>query len=285
MALYQPKIWKFNGNKDSVQWLKEYRSEIGGPEGPGDGMGHVYFGTCLEGAALDWYCNILEYEPKVYWYLLPAAFSSHWDPITHEIHAWDVLPSSSPTSTDKATATLQALPLQTSPTSYSTTNQAWKATSESMKRERGGKGEEGEEEDRARKEGDEQVADALDDMNDIVMTSWLMDCSHQSTTAIASPKPVPTKPYDTLVPPEPIESPTTPLSHLPTISHGNECLSWHWPNIYHFILCEFIPKSSTAELKLCKGNSVKGQGVLEWNCEEAILYILFVWVVLKMHIM
>ena len=40
-----------------------------------------------------------------------------------------------------------------------------------MKRERGGKGEEGEEEDRARKEGDEQVADALDDMNDIVMTS------------------------------------------------------------------------------------------------------------------
>ena len=34
---------------------------------------------------------------------------------------------------------------------------------------------------------------------------------------------------------------------------------------------------STAELQ--------DQGVLEWNCEEAILYILFVWVVLKMHIM
>ena len=104
MAFYQPKIRKFNGNEDSVQWLKDYRSEIGGPEGPGNGMGHVYFGTCLEGAALDWYCNTLEYEPKVYWNLLPMAFSSHWDPITHRIHVWDILPSSSPASTDDTTA-------------------------------------------------------------------------------------------------------------------------------------------------------------------------------------
>ena len=110
MAFYQPKIQKFNGNEDSVQWLMDYRSKIGGPEGPGDGMGHVYFGTCLEGAALDWYCNTLEYEPKVYWNLLPTAFSSHWDPITHGIHAQDILLSSSPTSTDDATAASRALP-------------------------------------------------------------------------------------------------------------------------------------------------------------------------------
>ena len=79
MAFYQPKIRKFNGNEDSMQWLKDYRSKIGGPKGPGDGMGHIYFGTCLEGAALDWYCNTLEYELKVSWNLLPAAFSSHWE--------------------------------------------------------------------------------------------------------------------------------------------------------------------------------------------------------------
>ena len=104
MALYQPKIWKFSGNEDSTQWLKDYRSEIGGPEGPGDRMGHVYFGSCLEGEAMDWYYNILDYKSKVYWDLLPAAFSSHWDPITKEICMWDVLPSLTPASTDDTTA-------------------------------------------------------------------------------------------------------------------------------------------------------------------------------------
>ena len=156
MALYQLNIQKFNRNEDSAQWLKDYRSEIGGPEGPGDRMGHVYFGSCLEGEVMDWYYNILDYKSKVYWDLLSTAFSSHWDPITHGIHAWDILPRSSPASTDNVTATSQTLPLQTPPIVASTINQAQRATSESTKRE--GKGEEGEEEDRVRKEGVEQVA-------------------------------------------------------------------------------------------------------------------------------
>ena len=112
--------WK----RDSVQWLEDYISEIGGPKGHGDRMGHVFFSSCLEGAALDWYCTILEYKPKIYWNLLPATFSSHWNPITQKIHAQDTLPSSSPTSTDDMITASQALPPQTLPTVESTTNQA-----------------------------------------------------------------------------------------------------------------------------------------------------------------
>ena len=59
-------------------------------------MKHVYFSRCLEGAAYDWYCNILEYAPKVYWDLLPPAFSSHWNPITCNIRTVDVSPNLTP---------------------------------------------------------------------------------------------------------------------------------------------------------------------------------------------
>ena len=96
MADYLPKIRKFNGNEDSVQWLDDYISEIEGPGGPRARMKHVYFSRCLEGAAYDWYCNILEYAPKVYWDLLPPAFSSHWNPITCDIRIVDVSPNLTP---------------------------------------------------------------------------------------------------------------------------------------------------------------------------------------------
>ena len=138
-------------------------------------------GSCLfwqlsRGAALDWYCNILEYKAKFYWNLLPAAFSSHWDTITQKIHVQDTLLSSSPT--------LQALPLQTPPTFESTTNQAWRTTSDSTKRKEEGKGEE--EEERVRKEGDKEgfkwTADAPGDVNDVVVISQLGDCLHSTTT-------------------------------------------------------------------------------------------------------
>jgi hypothetical protein len=90
MAPYQPTIRKFCGNENSVQWLEDYISEIEAPGGPGPSSKHVYFCQCLEGAADDWYCNILEYEPKVYWDLLQAAFSSHWNPVTCDIRTVEV---------------------------------------------------------------------------------------------------------------------------------------------------------------------------------------------------
>src|ERR1700691_4181230 len=90
MVLYQPKIQKFCGNEDSVQWLEDYISEIEGPGRPN--LKHTYFGECLTGPGKDWYyCNVLEYKPKVYWNLLQAAISSHWNPITCDIHTVEVL--------------------------------------------------------------------------------------------------------------------------------------------------------------------------------------------------
>jgi hypothetical protein len=59
-------------------------------EGSGARMKHVYFSRCLKGAAYDWYGNVLEYKPKVYWDLLAAAFSSHWNPITCDVHTVEV---------------------------------------------------------------------------------------------------------------------------------------------------------------------------------------------------
>ena len=150
MVVYQPKIRKFNGNEDSAQWLKDYFSEIGGSGGPGNGMGHVYFCQCLEGAMFDWYCNTLDYKSKVYWNLLPATFSSHWDPITYNVHTLEILLSASPTFKDDVIVPPPQLP----PTAESTTNQAQRTTSKSTKRKNGGKGEE--EEERVRKEGDKE---------------------------------------------------------------------------------------------------------------------------------
>jgi hypothetical protein len=49
----------------TLQWLDDYISEIEGPRAPGARMKHVYFSRFLEGAAYDWYCNVLEYAPKV----------------------------------------------------------------------------------------------------------------------------------------------------------------------------------------------------------------------------
>jgi len=90
MVLYQPKIWKFCGNEDSGEWLEDYISETEGPGGPGPNSKHAYFGECLTGPGEDWYCNVLEYKPKVYWDLLQAAFSSYWNPITCDIHTVEV---------------------------------------------------------------------------------------------------------------------------------------------------------------------------------------------------
>jgi hypothetical protein len=91
MVSYQLKFWKFCGGEDSVQWLEDYISEIEGPRGPEARMEHVFFSECLEGATLGWYCNVLEYKPKVYWDLLPAAFSSHWNLFTCDVHTVKVL--------------------------------------------------------------------------------------------------------------------------------------------------------------------------------------------------
>ena len=82
---------KFSRNEDPVRWLDEYISEIEGSGGPGAQMKHICFSRCLEGAGYDWYCNILEYDPKVYWDLLPAAFISNWIPITCDVHTVEVL--------------------------------------------------------------------------------------------------------------------------------------------------------------------------------------------------
>ena len=71
-----------------------------------------------------------------------------------------------------------------------------------------------------REEGDERMADASGDMNDIDVTSQSADHLHPTTmseqlmgspTPTISPKPTPTRPYDPSVPPELSQLPTTPL--------------------------------------------------------------------------
>jgi hypothetical protein len=54
-------------------------------------MKHIYFSECLEGPALEWYCNDLEYRAKVYWDMLSAAFDSRWKPTTSNFHAVEVI--------------------------------------------------------------------------------------------------------------------------------------------------------------------------------------------------
>jgi hypothetical protein len=95
MSDYQPKIRKFSGDEIPIQWLQDYISEIDGAGGLTNSK-HVYFCRCLKGAAKDWYCNVLEYKPKVYWDLLAAAFSSHWNPITCDIRTVEVSPNLTP---------------------------------------------------------------------------------------------------------------------------------------------------------------------------------------------
>ena len=88
---YEPKIRKFSGQEDSSRWKADFISEIGGPGGPGERMKHVYFSRCLEGVALEWYCNDLEYRAKVYWDILSAAFDTRWKPTTSNVHAVEVI--------------------------------------------------------------------------------------------------------------------------------------------------------------------------------------------------
>ena len=82
---YEPNIRKFSGQEDSARWKADFISEIGGPGGPAERMKHVYFSRCLEGAALEWYCNDLEYRAKVYWDILSAAFDTRWKPTASNI--------------------------------------------------------------------------------------------------------------------------------------------------------------------------------------------------------
>jgi hypothetical protein len=86
MPDYQPKIWKFCGDENPIQWLKDYISEI---EGAGLTK-HVYFCQYLKGTASDWYCNVLEYQLKLYWDLLQAAFSARWKPVMFDIRTVEV---------------------------------------------------------------------------------------------------------------------------------------------------------------------------------------------------
>jgi hypothetical protein len=95
MSDYQPKIWKFSRDEKPIQWLKDYISEIEGAGGLTNPK-HVYFCQCLKGAASDWYCNVLEYKPKLYWDLLQAAFSAHWKPVTFNVCVVEVLLSLTP---------------------------------------------------------------------------------------------------------------------------------------------------------------------------------------------
>jgi hypothetical protein len=48
-------------------------------------MKHVYFSQCLAGTAHKWYCHELDYNSKLYWNLLSAAFNAHWKPTTSNI--------------------------------------------------------------------------------------------------------------------------------------------------------------------------------------------------------
>ena len=85
-----------------------------------------------------------------------------------------------------------------------------------------GKGKEGEkgreeEEEKAREEGDnKQMVDMPGNVNDVVVMSQSPNHSHTTTTnkqlapaPTTSPKPVPTRQYNTLLPPESLESPVT----------------------------------------------------------------------------
>ena len=80
-----PKIRKFSGNEDAVQWLEDYVSEIESSGGPGTRMKHVYFSRCLEGAAYEWYSHDLAYAVKLYWVLLSDAFLTRWDTVAHDV--------------------------------------------------------------------------------------------------------------------------------------------------------------------------------------------------------
>jgi hypothetical protein len=94
MLDYQPKIQKFSGDENLMQWLKDYMAKMDGPGGPG--LKHVYIGTCLEGAALDWYSHDLGNNIKVLWPLFPRAFIAHWQPIKFDIHTVKVLQNLTP---------------------------------------------------------------------------------------------------------------------------------------------------------------------------------------------
>jgi hypothetical protein len=68
-------------------------AKMDGPGGPG--LKHIYFCQCLKGAADDWYCNVLEYKLKLYWDLLQATFSAHWNPsplLAHQMVMWQLNP-------------------------------------------------------------------------------------------------------------------------------------------------------------------------------------------------
>jgi hypothetical protein len=95
MSNYQPKIRKFSRDENPIQWLKDYISKIEGAGGLNN-LKHVYFYQCFKGAASDWYCNVLEYKPKLYWDLLQAAFSACWKPVAFDVCAVEVLPNLTP---------------------------------------------------------------------------------------------------------------------------------------------------------------------------------------------
>jgi hypothetical protein len=95
MVDYVPKIRKFSGNENAVQWLEDYVSEIGSSGGPGTGMKHVYFSRCLEGAAYEWYSHDLAYGVKLDWILLSEAFLTRWDTVAHDVPTVG-LPSKAP---------------------------------------------------------------------------------------------------------------------------------------------------------------------------------------------
>src|SRR5882762_6952651 len=99
MPDYEPKIWKFSRQEDSAWWKANFILEIGGPEGPGEQMKHVYFSQCLESATLKRYCNDLEYRAKVYWDMLSATFDTCWELITSNVPAEIPMQSTIPTTT------------------------------------------------------------------------------------------------------------------------------------------------------------------------------------------
>jgi hypothetical protein len=94
MPDYQPKIYKFSRDKNTMQWLKDYMAEIDGPWGPGLDLKQVHISACLEGPAPDWYSNDLESRAKTIWPLFPCAFIACWKPYTFNIHTVEVLQNS-----------------------------------------------------------------------------------------------------------------------------------------------------------------------------------------------
>ena len=93
MPDYQPKIQKFTGLENAMQWLKDYIAKIDGPGGPG--QKHVYVSKCLEGTALDWYCHDLKSKAKVSWLLFPHAII-RCKPFTINVSKVKVLPNITP---------------------------------------------------------------------------------------------------------------------------------------------------------------------------------------------